>query len=804
MPTLWAHLRALNLAERYPPTPELAQACSTHAPVMSLLGRYQIGIAYAEKSLRIRRELNDVWGQAQSLHFHGIVLYASSRFEECIDKCRESVRLFERMGDFWEMHIARYQIAASLYRLGDLPGAVREAKRLHKSGLELGDVQASGISLDIWAWASGGKLPADSIEMEQARERFDVQATAQVLVAKAVYLLAEHRAEEAVKVLEDASARLRKRGLSNAWVSPVLPWLATSLRQRSEELTPYAPHVRKTLLRKAERAAKAAIRETRRFRNDLPHALREMALLLALRGREKQALQYINRSIEEAQSQGARYEYAQSLLRRGEMGRGLGWPDAERDTAEAQHLIAQLRTGFDDTNEDSSDSALLPATLSLVDRFDTVLDAGRKIASALNRDAIYLEVQDAALRLLRGEECSIIRLAVADAVAETPRGEATTGNAGEPSPVPAERDNEALLAVSDSSDEGNAIRDYNSLVNRALREKQTVIASGQPEDEAPERGGVGAARSAICTPIFVRGRATACFYVLHRRVAGLFAEDERRLADFIAAIAGAALENAAGFEELHELNATLEQKVSQRTADLNARKDELARSNRELEQFAYVASHDLQEPLRTVSSYCKLLVQRSEGQLDDKSRQYVEQAVEAAGRMRTLIKDLLTYSRVGRTGNPFQSINCNNVVDQALANLSLRIEETEAKVTRDELPAVHGDPTQLLQLFQNLIGNAIKFRGERQPHVHITAEREDSKWLFKIRDNGIGMEPENYERVFLIFQRLHNRESYAGTGIGLAVCKKTVEQHGGQIWVESELGQGSTFYFTLPAGLPEA
>src|SRR6185369_9650020 len=183
---LWAHLRGMNLAERYAPTLELAQSYSEHAPAMSLIPWYARGVAYARKSLAIRTSLGDLWGQGQSLHYFGVVLYAGSRYHECVQKCREAVRLLERTGDFWEVHIARYQIAAALYRLGELPAAVEEARRIHKSGLELGDYQASGISLDVWSRAAHEALPADILRIEVERPRHDAQGTAQVLLGEGV------------------------------------------------------------------------------------------------------------------------------------------------------------------------------------------------------------------------------------------------------------------------------------------------------------------------------------------------------------------------------------------------------------------------------------------------------------------------------------------------------------------------------------------------------------------------------------------------------------------------------------------
>lgn len=231
---------------------------------------------------------------------------------------------------------------------------------------------------------------------------------------------------------------------------------------------------------------------------------------------------------------------------------------------------------------------------------------------------------------------------------------------------------------------------------------------------------------------------------------------------------------------------------------LTEQAEELKRSNAELEQFAYVASHDLQEPLRMVSSYCQLLQKRYADKLDEDANEFIQFAVEGAARMRHLINDLLRYSRVGTRGKPLQAIRCDQVVAEALANLSVAIEESGARITTGELPVVMGDPTQLVQLFQNLIGNAIKFRADRRPEIHIDAAPDGGDRVFSVRDNGIGIEMEFADRIFLIFQRLHNRTEYPGTGIGLALCKKIVVRHGGEIQVCSQPGTGSTFTFNLP------
>lgn len=225
---------------------------------------------------------------------------------------------------------------------------------------------------------------------------------------------------------------------------------------------------------------------------------------------------------------------------------------------------------------------------------------------------------------------------------------------------------------------------------------------------------------------------------------------------------------------------------------------ELQRSNADLEQFAYVCSHDLQEPLRVISNYTQLLAKRYHDQLDDDANEFVEYIVDATKRMQELINDLLLYSRVQTKGQAFRNTDCHERAQTAISNLTLAIEESGANISLEPLPTILADGSQMLQVFQNLISNAIKFRAERPLQIQLSATKAENAWLFSVTDNGLGIDMKYADRIFIIFQRLHNREQYPGSGIGLAICKKIVERHGGKIWIESQPGEGTTFNFTIP------
>lgn len=325
--------------------------------------------------------------------------------------------------------------------------------------------------------------------------------------------------------------------------------------------------------------------------------------------------------------------------------------------------------------------------------------------------------------------------------------------------------------------------------------------------------------SLAVVPIRYREKVIGAVHLADRR-AGLLPPAVIEFIEAMAPLLGEAIHRFQAEAELAQYRDRLEDLVKQRTSDLEAanvllqveigeRKraqevlqqtaQELERSNRDLEQFAYVASHDLQEPLRAVGGYVRLLQLRFPDKMDPKAMEFIAGAAEGASRMERLITDLLAFSRVGTQGGAFVLCDFNELLARARYNLQTSIQTAQAAIQAERLPHLPADPTQIVQLFQNLVSNAIKFRSAAPPQVQIAARQEGDRWIFSIRDNGIGIEPRYFERIFQIFQRLHTRKHYPGTGIGLAICKKIVERHGGSIWVESEPGQGSSFYFSLPA-----
>jgi signal transduction histidine kinase/tetratricopeptide (TPR) repeat protein len=768
VPTGWAHLREMNLLERYPPSLELAQAYSEHAPVATTLPWYSRGTDYALKSLEIRRSFGDVWGQGQSLGFYGVVLYAAGHFEEAIDKLTQAIRLLERTGDQWEINTARWHIAFCQYRLGRLTESVATCERVYRDGAAIGDHHATGISLGGWSKASGGRVPPDLISAEMVRGTDDVHTAAELHLAEGIRLLAEGDTLDAIDVLSAGQRRVAEAGLRTEYVAPLPAWITTAMRRQLEEMSPYAGAERRRVLRHARRQARRAQRIARWYRNNLPQVLRERGLIAAMDGHNDRATRLLRRSIAAATERSMEAERAESASRLAAL-RPVGEAPREKTMTAAEaagYTTSQVGT---------------EPTLSLLDRFDGVLRAGRAIASSLTADAVYAAARMAMLELLRGQDCNVLQVEQG-----------------------ADGRYRLITNVDDSSGSGLATQ----LALRAFASAHPeLLEEGTDADGAPLR----VERSALVAPVWVRGRPVACLYTRHRQVRGLFGDDELRLAEFVATVTGAALENAEGFAEVQALTQSLEHRVAERTQELTTANDalrvaldELQRVNEQLvvvdelkSDFVAMVSHELKSPLTSILGYCSMLLRRWNDVTEEQKLDFVGVIEQQAQRLSRLVHDLLEMSHIesGHLETNIQPVGVRAVVDEVLSgypgNLSVHVD------VPDELGA-YADPEHLRRVLINLIDNAQKYGA---PPVAVAGHQEGDTVVLSVTDAGEGVPEEFRTRLFEKFAQASSgstRKS-GSTGLGLSIVRGLAQAMGGDVHYEPAQPNGSRFIVRLPA-----
>ena len=509
VPCAWAHLRGLNLAERYPPSLEVGQAWSEHAPVMTMIPWFGRALRYAERSLTVREQLGDVWGQGQSRGFAGVTLYAASRFDEGEEACREALRLLEATGDKWESNTAGWNLALCLYRKGQLVDAIRVARDVHATATAIGDTTSAGVALSVWTRAAGGRVDGALIDNELARGSEDASTRTELLLGAGLRALASDDLETALNRLNEAAATVRKAGLRQEYVAPVAPWRATVVRRLAEVAPAHNTSVRRQRVRAAQRAVRGARFWAFSYANQRPHALREAALVASLRGRDARADRLLTRSLEAAMTQGAAYEAALTRLAQAELDQARGGTGGLLHEARASVRSLELHDEVV-----ASDPA---TTVSVFDRFTTLLAVGRTIASATTIAAVELATREAATALLRGERCHLLD-------------------------VRALQDDQLVSESGESVDEIS-----HTLLARAVASGGPVVAADANADES-ESLLLSGIRSVLAAPIVVHGEVRSLFYVTHRQVGQLFGEQEIQLAAFVATLAGAAYEHLAGSE----------------------------------------------------------------------------------------------------------------------------------------------------------------------------------------------------------------------------------------------------------------
>lgn len=769
--TLWAHLRGLNDGECFQPTPEVAQAYSDHAPAMILIPWFARAYQYSEISYRIREQLGEAWGLGQSLHFQGVVHYANCRYRDCIDTCERAIRILERTGDYWQVHIARYQVAAAKYRLGDFSGAVEACRRNFDSGVALGDEQASGIILDVWVRATEGQLDPDILSSELARKREDKQGAAQVLLAQAIFLI--HRGEypEAIEHLEQARALVNDAGIQNPYTSPINVWLVVAWRLWAERDDSVSQEQRQLRIASAKRCARSALRVSSRIKNDLPQLHRELAILCGMEGRRNRCRAHLELSRRYAMEHQAQYELALTLQTIKSLSVEFGW----RVSDELQAQIDETRKTLDSVTA-ATHPTKSTSSISLADQFDTLLTAGRRILSARTVDTICDAGEDAARRLLRVTKTRI------------------------------HWRQDAQLS---------------SGVN--LRDSDIFDLSGE----------AAASDALLSYDITVREQTVASLKVQLDDGRQVWDGTENQIAEFIAGLIGAALENAEGFAELQELNDNLELRVQERTEELEDRASQLARSNHELEtvatalrrtqarlvdsirvarqaseaksRFLAVMSHEIRTPMNGIIGMTQLALNTN---LDRRQRGYLQTVSHSAKTLLAILNDVLDFSKIeaGKLEVERIEFELHDCVVEACRLLMVRASEKSLKfycLIDPRVPCtVLGDPNRIRQVLLNLLGNAIKFThdGFVAVHVNLDTSTEEDRVRFEVRDSGVGIPPDAVQQIFEAFDQADASitRRFGGTGLGLSISRQLVSLMGGSLEVQSEVGMGSCFQFSLP------
>lgn len=729
IPTLWTHLRQLNIAERYPPSMELGQACSTHAPVMSMVPWFKRAIRYGKKSLSIRLLLKDRWGEGQALHFLGAAYYASSQFEQAKTHFSNAISLLEKTGDLWEVNGACYHLAMTYYRMGDLKSARQLGYRIYKNGIAVGDRFASGAALNVISKASFGQIDAKMIADEIAKPSEDQQRNAEVLQSEGIRLLREKKYQQAVQTFAAAYAVVTKAGLRTEYIASIPCWQATALRLRFEQVSVYDLETKREILKSLDAVLWHAWFFALAFKNNIAHYYREYAYSQLMKGHNSKARELMEKSLFLAKNMGLQAEEVFSKLAISEM----ETLQNNNNSMTLNHLRDELEKLTDKTDYD--DKSRVEPSLSLLDRFDTLLNIGRRITTALTVEDICLYLDESIPSLLRTRDFIVLQYHQDTRILEKKSGDLN---------LPYDEE----------------------IVYKTLQNKHSLIFPLIQGDVK---------QSILCSPIVVSGQTQFCFYVVYKKSETFFGEDELRLADYISALVGAAFENAQGFEKISSLSKSLERDIEEKQAiELS-----LQKSLAEKELILREVFHRTKNNMQIISSLLSLQMGADQ---DDKFKMIIQEAQNRIESM-SLIHEKLYQSQ------DLVNINFSEYirdVTQALKksyvshfdNISFDFDTDQTTISLE-----YAVPCGLI--INEILTNSIKyaFPDDRTGKIKIFLRsskntKDETQVVFSISDNGVGLRKDY--------------ESYKANSLGLKLIKGLVStQLQGQLRIENE--NGATF-----------
>ncbi|MEM6691765.1 MAG: ATP-binding protein [Planctomycetota bacterium] len=791
--TLWAHLRSMNLAERYADSLQLARSYSDHAPAMTMVRWLSRGIEYANRSLEIREQFSDVWGEGQTRNFMSIAYYSFARYEDCMQQSKRAIEIFGRTGDHWQMHIARYQYAGALLGQGKFAEAIEQCKLVYDSADENGDQQATGNIIELWARASRGQVPQSIIEIEMNRDVRDAQRSCQVFLAAAVCDYYRGDFHRALTRCERAVNEARVASIKNAYVSPSYAWRGTIIRRVLEHSGHRNRKYRRSMLKRLKKATWQALRFAKSFPNELPHALRERAAFMQMTGRSHRALRLFRQSLEAAKRLSMPIEHAETLYLMQSLSEDNPW-EIDTETFQMAELTLQGVLATQDVNESSS--------LSLVDRFDSLLTAGLKISGCSQPDEIVDCVIEHAKQLLRSE-----RVWVVSCDGDGPTAE-------ERSVLTPQQ-----LAVCETTIEAG----------------ETVLAESKDalEEQGTERTSLREG-DWVCSPIKLHGTTARVLITQAEQKASVFGEDEKRISEYLGASAGAAFEKAEAFAAQQNINVRLEKQVAERTAEITERSDQLQRTadqllrtkkdlqrskeaaeraNQSKSDFLARMSHEIRTPITGVLGFTELLL-RGAAEDEQESLRYLSTIHSSGAHLLQLLNDLLDLSKIEADRLEVEELDCDwsRLANEVVLSMRSKAIEKNIDVTAEVegvIPkTIQSDPTRLRQIITNLVGNAIKFTSKG--HVRLVLSGESPKdtaaspemqsgqgGQIKIRviDTGTGMTDEQLQKIFDPFTQADTSTArkFGGTGLGLTISKRLTEALGGQLFVESTKDVGTVF-----------